>query len=60
MDIVFMETGNKLLRRKQRGIQSENYDRPKGRGINPSSAAGGLKYVIHYLLPSFRNLLLFR
>ena len=33
---------NKLPRRKRTGYQSENYDRPKGRGIKPSSAAGGL------------------
>ena len=36
------ESADKLPRRKRTGYQSENYDRPKGRGIKPSSAAGGL------------------
>jgi hypothetical protein len=38
-----MESGNQLPRRKQRGINRNIYNRPKGRGIKPLSASGGLK-----------------
>ena len=36
---------NKLPRRNRTGYQSENYNRPKGRGIKPSSAVGGLNLL---------------
>ena len=41
--IIYNLIIDKLPHRKRTGYQSENYDRPKGRGIKPSSAAGGLK-----------------
>jgi hypothetical protein len=34
---------NELPRRKQRGIKETTDDRPKGRGIEPSPASGGIK-----------------
>jgi hypothetical protein len=34
---------NERPRCKQRGYPAENYNRPKGREIKPSSAGGGLK-----------------
>ncbi len=34
---------NELPRRKQRGIKNKNIERPKGRGIKPLSASGGIK-----------------
>ena len=40
---------NKLPRRKRTGYKSENYDRPKGRGIKPSSAAGGLNLKFRFM-----------
>jgi hypothetical protein len=36
---------NELLRRKQRDIKETMDDRPKGRGIEPSPASGGIKNI---------------